>query len=147
MRDIALCKTGSAEPSNPLLIATADFANMPPLLSARHRLTTWHPRGELAMTSCAPSRLRSFHTTAWTLLGAFLFVLLVPWLFRRGMFWDGVVYGAISRNLAAGIGDAWHPMVTSTFLRHFREQPPLGFWLQAAFFRVLRRSLLDRARL
>jgi 4-amino-4-deoxy-L-arabinose transferase-like glycosyltransferase len=88
------------------------------------------------MTSCAPSRLRRFHTTAWTLIGAFLFVLFVPWLFRRGMFWDGVVYGAISRNLAAGIGDAWHPMVTSTFLRHIREQPPLGFWLQAAFFRV-----------
>ncbi|HEV3136475.1 MAG TPA: glycosyltransferase family 39 protein [Pirellulales bacterium] len=88
------------------------------------------------MNSCKVSRLRRFHTTAWTLLGAFLFVLLVPWLFRKGMFWDGVVYGAISRNLAAGIGDAWHPTVTATFFRDIREQPPLGFWLQAAFFRV-----------
>ncbi|MBI3839992.1 MAG: glycosyltransferase family 39 protein, partial [Planctomycetia bacterium] len=89
------------------------------------------------MTSCAQPRLRSFHGTAWTLIGALLFVLFVPWLFRRGMFWDGVVYGTIARNLAAGVGDAWHPIVTSTFLRHIREHPPLGFWLQAAYFRTL----------
>ncbi|HEV3138148.1 MAG TPA: glycosyltransferase family 39 protein, partial [Pirellulales bacterium] len=34
-------------------------------------------------------------------------------------------------------GDAWHPTVTSTFLRDFHEHPPLAFWLESILFRIV----------
>lgn len=54
-------------------------------------------------------------------------------LFRQGMFFDGVIYGAISRNLAEGKGSFWDPF----FSRHgFWGHPPLVFWLESLFFRL-----------
>jgi 4-amino-4-deoxy-L-arabinose transferase-like glycosyltransferase len=79
---------------------------------------------------------RIVHRTAWMLLGTLIFVMWVPSLAVRGMTWDGVLYATISRNIAAGACDAWHPMVSATFMRHFHEHPPLAFWLEAVFFRV-----------
>jgi 4-amino-4-deoxy-L-arabinose transferase-like glycosyltransferase len=73
----------------------------------------------------------------WLAAGALIGALVVPWLLSRGMFWDGVIYSTVARNMTLGLGDAWHPMVTGTFMRHFHEHPPLAFWLQAAFFEVL----------
>jgi 4-amino-4-deoxy-L-arabinose transferase-like glycosyltransferase len=78
----------------------------------------------------------SFHRTAWMLLGTLAAALFVPPLAMRGMSWDGVLYATISRNMAAGECDGWHPLVTATFMRHFREHPPLAFWLEAVFFRT-----------
>lgn len=49
------------------------------------------------------------------------------------MFFDGVIYGAISRNLAEGKGYFWDPY----FSRHgFWGHPPLVFWMESLFFRV-----------
>ena len=80
---------------------------------------------------------RSAHTTAWLLLLAFLACLTLPMLTRRGMFIDGIFFAAVSRNLAVGIGDAWHLQYSETFMTQFREHPPLGFVLESWWFRVL----------
>jgi 4-amino-4-deoxy-L-arabinose transferase-like glycosyltransferase len=79
----------------------------------------------------------SQHATAWLLTGTLVFALFVPVLAQRGMTWDGVLYATISRNMAVGIGDAWHPKITETLLPDFHEHPPLAFWLQSLPFRLL----------
>jgi hypothetical protein len=62
---------------------------------------------------------------------------LVPRLAHRGMFLDGVTYAAIARNLAEGRGGFWEPFYTATIYPAFHEHPPLAFWLQSIWFRVL----------
>ena len=63
--------------------------------------------------------------------------LLIPSLVQNGMFVDGVTYGAISRNMAQGIGDFLNPHYTKTLYPEFHEHPPLVFILQSFFFMVL----------
>ena len=60
---------------------------------------------------------------------------VIPWLVQPGMFFDGVLYAAISRNMAIGIGDAWHPVLSATLWADYREAPPLAFLLESFFFR------------
>ena len=61
----------------------------------------------------------------------------VPRLAHRGMFVDGVTYASIARNLAEGRGTFWVPSYTATLYPQFHEHPPLGFWLQSLWFRLL----------
>jgi 4-amino-4-deoxy-L-arabinose transferase-like glycosyltransferase len=53
------------------------------------------------------------------------------------MFVDGVTYASIARNLAGGQGSFWSPFYTSTIYPQFHDHPPLGFWLQSLWFRLL----------
>ena len=53
------------------------------------------------------------------------------------MFVDGVTYASIARNLSEGRGSFWSPSYTATIYPQFHEHPPLGFWLQSLWFRVL----------
>jgi len=62
---------------------------------------------------------------------------LVPRVAHRGMFVDGVTYASIARNLALGRGSFWSPSYTLTLYPQFHEHPPLGFWLQSWWFRLL----------
>ncbi len=84
-------------------------------------------------------RLGRFDVAAfgWLVTGAFVAVRALPWLLRPGMFFDGELYAAISRNMALGIGDAWHPVFTATMFADYREAPPLVFVLQSLLFRLL----------
>lgn len=61
----------------------------------------------------------------------------VPRLVHPGMFVDGVTYASVARNLAEGRGSFWVPAYTATIYPEFHEHPPLGFWLQSLWFRVL----------
>ena len=61
------------------------------------------------------------------------------------MTWDGVLYATIARNMADGTCGPWEPMVSETFMRHFHEHPPLAFWLEAVFFRMLGDHFSGRA--
>lgn len=54
-----------------------------------------------------------------------------------GMFMDGTIYAAVSRNLAEGVGSLWALHFSEGLFPVFREHPPLVFWLQSLFFRVL----------
>src|SRR5262245_12228702 len=61
----------------------------------------------------------------------------VPRVAHRGMFVDGVTYASVARNLAEGRGRFWAPSYTATLYPEFYEHPPLGFWLQSRWFRLL----------
>ncbi|CAN5891755.1 hypothetical protein BH11BAC7_BH11BAC7_06690 [soil metagenome] len=64
-------------------------------------------------------------------------LLLIPALFMDGMFLDGVFYAAISKNYATGFGTFWNPYYSATVFPSMHEQPPLMFFLQGLFFKVL----------
>ena len=64
-------------------------------------------------------------------------LFLVP-LFTIGTFDDGIFYACISRNLATEPGEnIWILKVSNALDPHFHGHPPLAFWLQALFFKVL----------
>ena len=76
-------------------------------------------------------------TIAW---GSFVFFRR---LLREGMWGDGLTYAAISRNMAIGKGSFWSPIFATSFwlpynqTEIFYEHPPLMFYIQSWFFRLL----------
>ena len=68
-------------------------------------------------------------------LSLFLFVCLYRVVYMD-MFFDGLIYASISRNMANGVGSFWYPYYTQFFLNPFYEHPPLVFWLQSFAFRL-----------
>jgi len=70
----------------------------------------------------------------WT-IGVFLLLLLPYWV-QKGMFFDGVTYASISRNLAFGSGSFWEPHYTDGLYSVFHEQPPLALYLNSLLFQL-----------
>ena len=52
------------------------------------------------------------------------------------MFFDGLIYASIARNMSQGVGSFWYPYYTQFFLNPFYEHPPLVFWLQSFAYRI-----------
>ena len=65
-----------------------------------------------------------------------------PALFADGMFMDGLLYAAISKNLAHNLGSFWDLHLTNTLYPHFHEHPPLAIGLQSLFFRLFGDDML-----
>lgn len=68
-------------------------------------------------------------------IGVFL-ALVSPYLLAQGMFMDGVIYAAVAKNLAHGIGDFWTLHFMNTHFNPFYEHPPLAIGLESLFFKV-----------
>jgi 4-amino-4-deoxy-L-arabinose transferase-like glycosyltransferase len=73
-------------------------------------------------------------------LGLFLLLISSEFLIE-GMFLDGIIYAAVSRNLSLGIGDYWHLKLSETIFSQFYEHPPLVFWIQSFFFKIFGDSI------
>ncbi|MFQ5932091.1 MAG: hypothetical protein ACE5MM_06770, partial [Nitrospiraceae bacterium] len=67
---------------------------------------------------------------------AMLALLTFPRILKVGMFFDGVTFASIARNLAEGKGTFWAPYYTETVYPSFLEYLPLGFWLQSWVYRL-----------
>ncbi len=81
--------------------------------------------------------------TAFYLFIASVFLFIVaPNLLSDGMFMDGLLYAAISNNIANGIGDTWNLVISQTFYPEFHEHPPLAFAIQSVFFYIFGDNLL-----
>jgi 4-amino-4-deoxy-L-arabinose transferase-like glycosyltransferase len=66
-----------------------------------------------------------------------LFLILVSKsLLTEGMFFDGVTYASISRNMAEGQGTFWNPHYTQTLYPEFRQHPPLALGMEALAFKA-----------
>ena len=50
-------------------------------------------------------------------------VLLLPLLFTQGMFFDGLTFAAIARNLNEGVGQFWSPQYTPYVHPEYFEHP------------------------
>ena len=76
------------------------------------------------------------HTTAWMLTATLMLARLLPAALQPGMFFDGVTHATIARNMAAGEGDFWHPVLFGPSC-DYHEQPPLAFWMESRLFSLL----------
>ncbi len=75
------------------------------------------------------------HKTAWILVCTLLLARLLPSAAQPGMFFDGVTYATIARNMAVGNGDVWHPAIFGPGC-DYHEAPTLAFWLESMLFRA-----------
>lgn len=68
-------------------------------------------------------------------LTLFIFLaLLVPNIFREGLFMDGLIYSTIAHNMSDGLSAYWIPSFSETYGNTFYEHPPLAFIIQSFFF-------------
>ena len=79
---------------------------------------------------------RSNNTPFWLLLIGLFLILVSKSLLTEGMFFDGVTYASISRNMAEGQGTFWNPHYTQTLYPEFRQHPPLALGMEALAFKV-----------
>lgn len=63
-------------------------------------------------------------------------LLLLPLLFTKGMFFDGLTYATIAANLNEGIGSFWVPSYTPYIHPEFYEHPPFSFGLHSVYYRL-----------
>ena len=63
-------------------------------------------------------------------------LLLLPWLFGKGIFADGLYYGTIASNWAFGEGTIWQFYVSESLMNPFYSHPPLAFWIEGILFRI-----------
>ncbi|MBK9097652.1 MAG: glycosyltransferase family 39 protein [bacterium] len=68
------------------------------------------------------------------------FLLMLPRMLSYGMFFDGVTYASIARNMAEGYGSMWKPYYTETVYKIFYEQPTFGIWLESFAYRIFGNS-------
>ncbi len=83
------------------------------------------------------ARTRSNNTPFWLLLIGLFLILVSKSLLTEGMFFDGVTYASISRNMAEGQGTFWNPHYTQTLYPEFRQHPPLALGMEALAFKAL----------
>ena len=83
------------------------------------------------------SQTRSNNTPFWLFLIGLFLILVSKSLLTEGMFFDGVTYASISRNMAEGQGTFWNPHYTQTLYPEFRQHPPLALGMEALVFKVL----------
>lgn len=78
---------------------------------------------------------RFWYSVYFFSLSLLLVCIILP-LTRHGMFMDGVIYAAISKNLSMGYGSLWKPFYSQTDFAVFYEHPPLVFYFQSLFFKL-----------
>ena len=82
------------------------------------------------------SQTRSNNIPFWLLLIGLFLILVSKSLLTEGMFFDGVTYASISRNMAEGQGTFWNPHYTQTLYPEFRQHPPLALGMEALAFKA-----------
>lgn len=78
----------------------------------------------------------------WLLLAILFSLQVLLRLAPQSMFFDGMIYSTIARNMSEGIGTIWRPYFSKTLFPLFAEHPPLLMWLEAIIFRAFGDSIL-----
>ena len=79
-------------------------------------------------------------------VGGVFLIIVCQNIFSNGMFLDGLIYSAVSKNLSNGIGTFWNLHFTETFMSDFHEHPPLAFGIQSIFYTFFGESrFVDKA--
>lgn len=76
----------------------------------------------------------------WLLVMAVALCTYFPVLFQKGMFFDGLQYAIVSKNMAHGFGSFWFPQLNDCWNKMgekaFMEHPPLVYFLQSVYFKL-----------
>jgi hypothetical protein len=82
-------------------------------------------------------KTKTNHSLSFYLLIIGIFLIVIsPAFLSDGMFMDGLIYSALSNNLAKGLGTFWNPHLSSIFMSEFHEHPPLAFGIQSIFYNI-----------
>ncbi|PKP18632.1 MAG: hypothetical protein CVU05_13165 [Bacteroidetes bacterium HGW-Bacteroidetes-21] len=84
------------------------------------------------------------NTPFWLFAIAVTIGLTLPVLIQDGMFMDAMLYTSVAHNMSQDFGTFWFPQFSlnnMAGLTSFHEQPPLVFWIQSLFFRLLGDSM------
>ncbi len=82
---------------------------------------------------------KTIHRKLYLLTISVITVLLVPNVFRQGLFMDGLQYACVSKNFANGKGSFWFPYISQSWWYYdnwFLEHPPLFYFLESFFFKI-----------
>ena len=71
-----------------------------------------------------------------------LAAIVLPQLFREGIFMDGSLYSAVAVNYARGEGTFWAPHFSQITMSFFHEQPPLLFGMLGTCFKIFGEHVL-----
>ncbi len=85
-----------------------------------------------------------FKTPLGLITLAIALALVLPVLMMDGMFMDATMYTAVGHNLANGYGTPWFLYYSTAHTLNvpgFFENPPLGYWIFAIFFKIFGDSL------
>lgn len=78
--------------------------------------------------------MKHIHTCFYLLSISILLILISPFFLSEGMFFDGVIYASIARNIAIGHGSFWDLHFSESLFNHYIDHPPLAFGIQSLFF-------------
>ena len=89
--------------------------------------------------SLSPHYRSTYVANATSHILALALAVLVCWLVvarlvQQSMTIDGVLYAAISRNLAEGVGSLWNPQFSGSLFDTFAEHLPMMLWFQGVAF-------------
>lgn len=76
-----------------------------------------------------------FKFLGWSLVFMMATILTISFYFQEGMFFDGITYSALGRNLYLGYGSFWKPYYNEVF-NPFYNHPPLVYWILSKFYLV-----------
>ncbi len=70
--------------------------------------------------------------------------MFFPRVIPEGMFFDGLLYASIGRNISMGEGSFWHPIISTSYTIpqhinsiYFYGHPPLAFGIISIFYKIL----------
>jgi 4-amino-4-deoxy-L-arabinose transferase-like glycosyltransferase len=102
-----------------------------------HRLEIAVAVASVATDVAARDRAASLaNQLGWLIVGILFFVFVLFPGVRDGMFFDGLTYASVARNMAEGVGTIWEPRFSDTVFPLFAEHPPLQFWMQSAALKL-----------
>src|SRR6478735_996055 len=76
-----------------------------------------------------------FRATGWAFVLMIAGFFIFPYLLHEGMFFDGMTYSAVGRNLYLGYGTFWKPYYNQMF-DPFYTHLPLVFGLLSKFYAI-----------
>jgi hypothetical protein len=83
---------------------------------------------------------RQFKYLGWSLVFLIASILTLSFYFQEGMFFDGITYSALARNLYLGYGSFWRPYYNEVF-NPFYNHPPLLYWILSQFYQLIGDSM------
>ena len=76
----------------------------------------------------------------WLWLGCYsaglFFAIIITPLLKEAMFFDGVIYATLAKNLSLDLSTLWRPVLSLSMLNPFYEHPPLAIYFQSLFFKI-----------